>query len=181
MPYPKMPDLDRLTGRIKLYAQLKAEYGAKGISSTLSDMEKALQSGLAQLKRLPIDRQLATREPSNLKQIRALRPPGPRRIRGNFEKQNCQDRLEGALLGRMAGCTLGAPVEFWSIAAMRALALENGDDYPPTDYWRYVPSPAEKRYEMSRRDSYTRGGLNGVPVDDDIAYTLLGLLIKVIR
>jgi ADP-ribosylglycohydrolase len=43
------------------------------------------------------------------------------------------ERLEGALYGRMAGCTLGAPVEFWPIAEMAALAEENGDDFPPTD------------------------------------------------
>jgi ADP-ribosylglycohydrolase len=35
----------------------------------------------------------------------------------------------------------------------------------------------EKRYDVSPREGYTRGKMNGVPVDDDIAYTLLGLLI----
>jgi ADP-ribosylglycohydrolase len=30
---------------------------------------------------------------------------------------------------------------------------------------------------MSPREAYTRGKMNGVPVDDDIAYTLLGLLV----
>lgn len=70
-----------------------------------------------------------------------------------------------------------APVELWPIAKMAALAEENGDDFPPTDYWCYVPEPRTKRYEKSFRQSYTRGGLAGVPVDDDIIYTLLGLLI----
>jgi ADP-ribosylglycohydrolase len=40
-----------------------------------------------------------------------------------------------------------------------------------------VPDPYELRYQLSPREAYTRDCLHGVPVDDDIAYTLLGLLI----
>jgi ADP-ribosylglycohydrolase len=60
---------------------------------------------------------------------------------------------------------------------MAALAEENGDDFPPTDYWSYVPEPKLKRYEVSPQQSYSRRGISGVPVDDDTIYTLLGLLI----
>jgi ADP-ribosylglycohydrolase len=60
---------------------------------------------------------------------------------------------------------------------MKALADENGMAFPPMDYWTYVPEPKKKRYGVACRDEYTRGGMNGVPVDDDIAYTLLGLLV----
>jgi ADP-ribosylglycohydrolase len=60
---------------------------------------------------------------------------------------------------------------------MENLARENGDDFPPTDYWSYVPEPFTLRYELSPREDYTRDKMNGVPVDDDLAYTLLGLLI----
>jgi ADP-ribosylglycohydrolase len=88
-----------------------------------------------------------------------------------------RDRLAGAFLGRMAGCTLGAPVEFWPIHKMKALAEETGNDFPPTDYWSRVPDPKEKRYAMSPREDYTRSRMRGVPVDDDTIYTLLGLLI----
>lgn len=119
----------------------------------------------------------SAREPNALDAIRALRQPGPRRLWATFQAEDYSERLAGALLGRLAGCTLGAPVEFWSIAQMAALAEENGDDFPPTDYWRAVPEPHLKRYEVSPRQSYTRHGLAGVPVDDDIVYTLLGLLI----
>ena len=177
MPYPKLPDFRNLTQQLELYAQLKHEYGAKGIGAVLSDAHKALRSSLARLKRLPVDRELRQREPDDLRGIRALRPRGPRRLWTHFEKDAYADRLEGALLGRMAGCTLGAPVEGWPIHRMAALAAEAGDDFPPTDYWSAVPDPDATRYGMSRRKEYTRGGLAGVPVDDDIAYTLLGLLI----
>jgi ADP-ribosylglycohydrolase len=40
-----------------------------------------------------------------------------------------------------------------------------------------VPDPFRKRYGVSLREDYTRSKMNGVPVDDDVAYTLLGLLV----
>jgi len=177
MKYPRIPDFDRLTRELSLYANLKAEYGSKGIHPILSKAERQLKSALKELKKLPLDRELALREPNGLSKIREQRKKGPRRIWTEFDTNVYQEKLEGALLGRFAGCTLGAPVEFWPIKKIKALAEENGDDFPPTDYWSYVPEPAEIRYQMSRRDEYTRKKINGVPVDDDIAYTLLGLLI----
>jgi len=175
--YPKIPDFRTLTQQIELYAQLKAEYGADGIAPILDEANRTLRSSLAKMKRLSTGRDFARKNPNNLNQIQAFRPPGPRRLWQNFNKYKYPDKIEGALIGRMAGCTLGAPVEFWSIERMKALADENGDPFPPSDYWRYVPEPALKRYLISRRDEYTRSKLHGVPVDDDIAYTLLGLLI----
>ena len=173
----QIPDFNKLTEQITLYAQLKSEYGAAGIHTVLSDAEKKLRSAVAQIKKLPIDRVLAKAEPNNLSAIQDLRKSGPRRLWQSFDKKNYPEKLEGALLGRMAACTLGAPVEFWPVDKMKALAKENGDEFPPTDYWSYVPEPEVKRYGVSKRKEYTRSGLNGVPVDDDIVYTLLGLLI----
>ena len=177
MKYPTTPDFKKLIEELELYTRLKSEYGVTGISRILANATKALRSALAELKDLPIDRRLAKQEPNGFEQIQALRPAGPRRIWQTLARHTYSERLEGALLGRMAGCTLGAPVEFWSIDKMKALAEENRDTFPPTDYWSHVPDPKQKRYQMSRREEYTRGGLAGVPVDDDIAYTLLGLLI----
>ena len=81
------------------------------------------------------------------------------------------------MLGRLAGCTLGAPVEFWPIEKMEALTQENGEPFPPVKYWESVPEPLELRYQMSKREEYTWAKMDGVPVDDDIVYTLLGLLV----
>jgi ADP-ribosylglycohydrolase len=175
--YPKMDELGKLADAIKLQVQLKTEYGATGTVRPLKAAEQALRVALRDVKGLPIDRKLAKLEPNGLKAIQSLRAPGPRRMWPTFKASAYSERLAGAFLGRMAGCTLGAPVEFWPVDKMRALAEENGDRFPPTDYWSYVPEPAAKRYEMSPRRDYTRGGMNGVPVDDDTIYTILGLLI----
>ncbi len=177
MAYPRIPDLAGLVRQIELYAQLKAEYGSPDIEPILNGAERSLSAALSVLEALPVDPDLARREPNDLAQIKALRPKGPRRLWPKFDRDAYCERIEGGLLGRMAGCTLGAPVESWPIEKMQALAAENGDQFPPTDYWSYVPEPATRRYQMSTRESYTRDGLDGVPVDDDITYTLLGLLI----
>ena len=177
MSYPKLPEYNKLAKLLTLQAQLKAEYGAKGIDGPLGRAERALRAALRELQVLPIDRDLARREPNDLKAIRALRPRGPRRMWPGLDLDVYRDRLAGAFMGRMAGCTLGAPVEFWPIPKMEALAAENGEAFPPTDYWGYVPEPKEKRYSMSPREDYTRTKMRGVPVDDDTIYTLLGLLI----
>jgi len=175
--YPKEHDLKHLVERLALYAQLKHEYGAHNIEPVLKKAEKSLRGALRDLRALPNDAKLAAREPNDLHAVRALRPAGPRRMWPAFDASVYRDRLEGALLARMAGCTLGAPVEFWSIESMKNLARENNERFPPKDYWSYVPDPFKKRYQLSPRQAYTRTHMDGVPVDDDIAYTLLGLLV----
>ncbi|HHN46328.1 MAG TPA: ADP-ribosylglycohydrolase family protein [Planctomycetes bacterium] len=177
MSYPKLPDFKGLAKAFELYSQLKHEYGAKGIEKILARAEKAQKAALSALKKLPIDRKLAQKEPNDIRKIRALRPRGPRILWQKFDREIYAEKLEGALLARFAGCTLGAPVEFWDVEKMEELARENNMPFPPDDYWKYVPEPYRLRYSLSPREAYTRDKMDGVPVDDDIAYTLLGLLV----
>jgi len=177
MKYPNVARLAKLADEVKLYTQLKTEYRSPGVAAVVAKAERALRSAVRDLARLPADPALARREPNDLAAIRALRPRGPRRIWSGFDRPRYLDRLEGALLARCAGCTLGAPVEGWPIDKMKALAEETGQPFPPRDYWTYVPEPARRRYGTSPIAAYTRSGMDGVPVDDDTAYTLLGLLI----
>lgn len=177
MSYPKAAELKHATEMLAFYAKLKHEYGAKNIQKIIDKAVRDLKSATDSINKLPNDVALEKQEPSSLKFIQKLRPSGPRRITSNFNSAIYADRLEGAFLGRMAACTLGAPVEAWSIDRMAALARENSMDFPPRDYWKYVPDPYTIRYLVSQRDSYTRDKMDGVPADDDIIYTLLGLLI----
>lgn len=177
MKYPKTDRVGQLADHLKFLAALKAEHGATGIAALLGRVERDLARAVADLDRLPGDRARREAEPDGLRAIRALRPAGPRRMWGRFEPTAYAERLKGALLARMAGCTLGAPVEGYQISDMRDLAEVNGDAFPPVDYWSRVPFPKSLRYFFSRLEDFTRGKMNGVPVDDDIAYTLLGLLV----
>ncbi|MFW5798813.1 MAG: ADP-ribosylglycohydrolase family protein [Planctomycetota bacterium] len=177
MPYPSLSRCRDLVNQLELYAQLKHEHGARGIGQLVKQAERELKTRLAELKKLPADEALAEREPDRLDAIHERRPKGPRKLWDRFDKPTYRDRLEGALLGRFAGCTLGAPVEFWPIDKMEALAEQNEQVFPPVDYWTSVPEPASLRYQVQPRRDYTRDGIDGVPVDDDIVYTLLGLLV----
>lgn len=177
MHYPQIPDFRRLAERLSHYAQLKHERGAQGITEQLAQAQKAMEASVAALEGLAEDPELATHEPDALEKIRKLRPQGPRRLDRPIDPEGYRNRLAGALLARCAGCTLGAPVELWPIEKMEALARELEEPFPPVNYWRRVPDPFTVRYGGSPRKAYTRGHIDGVPVDDDITYTLLGLLI----
>ncbi len=176
MAYPKIPNFGKYTYDVGVYTQLAHEYGAKRIDPILARAEKAMASAVKELRKLPADKKLVALEPNDLKAIKALRPKGPRKLWDSFDPAKYADRLQGAMLGRFAGCTLGAPVEFWSVQAMEDWAKELGTPFPPTDYWTEIPNRHHKRYSVSRCDEYTRSKMNGVPVDDDVTYTILGLL-----
>lgn len=174
--YPEIPDFQRKIEALTEYARLQHEYGATGIEELLSGLEASFDKTLASLKSLPVDEALAKEEPDDLKEIQALRPKGARRQWTSLPK-SYDSKLKGAFMARMAGCTLGAIVEFWSIEAMEKWAAEIGDAFPPVDYWSRIKNENDLRYGKSKNIEYTRDVLNGVPVDDDVTYTQLGLLI----
>ena len=177
--YPDTQKLGRLLGRLEDFARLKCEYGADtaAVEAVLADMRTGLEVDLARLLALPEDPELATREPYALEGIRVMRPSADRILWARFDAATYADRLAGAFFGRAVGCTLGVPVESWSIEEMRKWAEHFGDAFPPVDFWSAVKDPVGLHYGVTHRASYTRSGMDGVPVDDDLAYTLLGLLI----
>ncbi len=179
MQYPEAPDFNKLREQLVSYAQLKYEAGASEefIQQILDLAGKTLQDCLDTLRKLPEDEALRDNEPDHLDQIRLLRPKGEHALWQTFDRKDYMDQLKGALIGRFAGCTLGAPVEFWTVEAMREWAEYCGDAFPPEDYWSAAKNPSDLRYGMSKCQTYTRSGIKGVPVDDDVTYTLLGLLI----
>ena len=175
--YPELTDCKKILEMIGMYALQKHEYGAAGIPLAISRLEQALQATLDEIKQLPVDETQKKLEPDRLDDIRLLRPNGPRRLWRTFDKDLYLEKLEGALLARMAGCTLGAAVEGWPVERMESWAKETGDPFPPVDYWSESPTALSVRYTISKFKDYTRSGINGVPADDDITYTMLGLLL----
>lgn len=177
MSYPEIPDFAFYANLLTEYSRLKHENGSQGVSEALSAAEKSIKAALENLKNLPEDPALAAREPDDLAVIQALRPAGPRRLWKNIDTAVYADRLQAAFFGRIAGCTLGAPVEFWPVKEMEEWAAYIGQEFPPKEYWHAAKKPSDLRYHMSPCSAYTRDGMDGVPVDDDITYTQLGLLI----
>jgi ADP-ribosylglycohydrolase len=164
----KIQDLTR-------YLQLSAEYGCVNEGKKLYDgLIMNLEKTLENYQDLVLE-QSDPDEPNELEAIRSLRIPGPRRMI-NTVPNNYPERLRGAFYGRMAGCTLGAALEFQSVNAMRDWAEHFGDQYPLVDYWSHVKDPTAKHYIVGQRRDLTKWHMNAVPPDDDTIYTLLGLL-----
>ena len=177
MAYPKIPNWQILCEQLTVYSQLKHEYGSKKIGVHLKEAECAIKKAINDIKKLPIDKKLASKEPNDLAKIKQLRSQGPRMLWDKPEKKTFKKKLEGAFLGRLAGCTLGAPVEFWAVKKMQEHAKYYNESFPPLDYSKETPDPYYLRYGRSPRMEFTRDRMNGVPCDDDIMFTLLGLLV----
>lgn len=177
LSYPKVPSFNKKIEQIIEYVRLKHEFGAEGMEEILLEVEKSLDLSLEKIKGLEINKKKVELEPDDLLSIKKLRDNGPRRLWDKIDIDTYRDKLEGAFLARMAGCILGAPVEAYSVEHMEKWAKYTGSTFPPTDYWNMIKYPYDLRYEKSDYISYTKRGMDKVPVDDDISYTLLGLLI----
>ena len=142
----------------------------------VAEIEALLKQKVAELDALQSDAELERREPDDLETILSLRPAGSRRIWTELP-DDFRERLEGSWLGRCAGCTLGSIVEGWAVDRMENWADYLGDEYPLVDYWSVAEQPHNHKYETSLREDFTPSKMDGVPTDDDLNYTLLGLMI----
>jgi len=87
-------------------------------------------------------------------------------------------KLAGAIIGRFAGCALGAPVELMSLQDLFQFATSLQDNnFPPTHYFLKAPHPDEKRYLIGKGRDFTQTEMSFLSTDDDIAYTLLALMM----
>ena len=174
MIYANMAPLRGRLEDIDDYSRLAAEYGyIDEARQTVAELEVALAAAVDTLKKFTVENETDD-EPSCYDAIRKLCPGG------NSPVKNIPDlheRMTGAVLGRFAGCVLGAPVEMRSPDEMELIAKYAGVPFPPRDYWPVVAHPWRVHYGVDTACKYSRDGMDGVPVDDDITYTILGLLI----
>ena len=139
-----------------------------------SERERLMDGLWAELSSLAPQGDFPYVEPSDLFSIQTARPEGPRNMGADLSRKEYLDRVLGAWLGRCVGCVLGKPVEGWPrvrIEDYLRLAGEKGlDDYFP----EVVPRPEEFRLHHSYPGA-VRGSIDGMPRDDDLDYTILGL------
>lgn len=158
------------------YVKLAVEFGyQKEAEETVRAYQDFLQTHLQKMDALIQAAEPNQEEPETLEEIRAQRPQGEHRLCGSLPL-DYQERWYGSFLGRGAGCTLGAALEFCEVDEMEKWAAYCGDSYPLQDYWSRVKLPFENRYIIGQRQDLTRGHFGAIPVDDDTAYTLIGLL-----
>ena len=140
------------------------------------DIALQLESFWDELQSLPAEPGFPYEEPSDLESIREARPHGPRDLQVDLAPEAYFDKVHGAWLGRCVGCLLGKPVEGWPRDRIEGY-LRLGDAYPRDGYIPEVtPHPEGYRLHPSHREAM-RGSIDGMPRDDDLDYTILGLHI----
>lgn len=109
-------------------------------------------------------------EPSELEEIESESRPFGHRLR--VSDDSLEDRIYGAWLGRCAGCLLGKPVEGWSKERIEEYLRAEGE-YPLKGYFQRSSSVLDQ----AGKQGMFRGEIEGMPRDDDIDYTILGIHI----
>lgn len=127
-------------------------------------------------------------EPNELEEIRPLRPEGPRKLELDLSSEAWRDKFYGAWLGRSIGCALGKPLEWPNFMAGSHgrpgwenvyLWFKGANAWP---IHNYTPgnSSAEKEYGIklaSWGSESTKERIAYMQTDDDIRYTVLGLMM----
>ena len=138
------------------------------LDSNASDLE--MTKLYDELMSLPIDDSFNYTEPSTLEEIRSQRPEASRKLDLPYNEDALFDRMYGAWLGRVAGCALGKPVEGWNKAQIDKL-LKELDALPLNDFIPFKEGVVADIWRTS-----TRGNIHFMDRDDDLDYTILGLL-----
>ncbi len=165
---------DKLS-RMQFYLNLQCEYGNKEKGQKfLDDLQKLIDEKTKELQEMEPEPTLAAKEPNDYDEIVKLSKGGNVPAK---EIKDLEKRMMGAVIGRFAGCLLGVPVEGWASSKLKEKAEEWGMEFPPTDYWADVENPEIVHYNTDKRTNYKKGNINGVAVDDDIMYTIIGYLV----
>lgn len=177
--YPEIPPLERRMRLAREWACHLTELGLpkEKLEDCFRPTGRALDALLEELTTLSRAAEDMLEEQSRWDWIQDHLPRGPAPKAVILENAVYREKLAGAFLARCAGCTLGAPVELWPIDRMQYLARQNGQAFPPVDYWHTCQPEANTRYISGRYFQYARRTMDHVPVDDDLTYTVLGLLI----
>lgn len=151
------------------------------------DDERKLSGLYAELDALEVRADFPFREPSDLPGIRALRPAGPRRYSVEHDERVWRDKFYGAWLGRLSGCALGKPLESGPMMGggqgnpgWRNVQLwfEGADAFPIKGYTPEFSRAQEQGIDISRWClKSTRERIVFMESDDDVRYTVLGLLM----
>ncbi|MET4637364.1 ADP-ribosylglycohydrolase family protein [Mycetocola sp. 2940] len=133
-------------------------------------LARAILTGIAAR---PVPGALRAAEPDSFDDIMTLAGPPPL-----LSTDTSLDRIQGAWLGRAAGCLLGKPVEKIPRHGIRAIAESTGN-WPLQTYFTEVGLDPEiaGRFPWNRRSRPTSlvENISGMPEDDDLNFPLIAL------
>ena len=174
--------LDTLKTRIQGVVLNKGEQGYEidgmiGKLNSLPDSYDKLLEFANELSNLPVRADWRFVEPNDLEDIWAESDPSRNQETiGSIDLDESAKRVESAFLGSVAGCILGKPLEARLTGHEIRDALKAIDDWPLEKY----VSKRIKRYLPRIHNSFpetAREYIQYVAPDDDINYTLMGMLI----
>jgi ADP-ribosylglycohydrolase len=158
-------------GDASVLDELAKEFNALPEDASQDDLHVMYQ----RVENVEIAADLTAKEPSDIAEIKALRPDGPRQMSVDLTEEQLADKVLGAWIGRAAGCMLGKPVEGWTRADIRTL-LDATGEWPLSQWFPQLPDDfAGKRYHESHTGCL-RGSIDRMVRDDDTDYTIMGLL-----
>ncbi|MDO8682824.1 MAG: ADP-ribosylglycohydrolase family protein [Armatimonadota bacterium] len=159
---------------LQRWLELRKEQGAD-VKPVVKDIKRSLARWTKEVEALK-PKPGKYIEPVPYNDILAARPKGPRKLEYNLTDDQLYDKTLGALLGRCAGCVLGIPVEGRSKDAIKDWADKLGQPYPLAEYWDDYLGANAPHY-LDRMDVFLKPNLDHVGQDDDLVYTVIGLLI----
>jgi ADP-ribosylglycohydrolase/transcriptional regulator with XRE-family HTH domain len=179
----KFMDVTELEQLISMEIQQKEEEGydvddARQVFESQANWTKRrLYDLLRDVLAAPAFSDFAYEEPNSLDEIRDARPDGPRAVSPVLTQNVLFQRIYGAWLGRCAGCVLGKPIEAGWPKSKVDQYIKLANAYPLSNYIpRLVPLPTS--FDLNPEcDGFFLGEIHGVPYDDDLDYTVLGLHI----
>lgn len=156
-------------------------HDVEGLSQELSalpDSYDALYAFSLKLTGLPMRPDWPYQEPSDLEGILGqCDPQRPLGSIGALSPEQESARIEAAFLGSVCGCILGKPIEIDPTLAEIRGALEPLGEWPIRDYLSREAAFAFERGPHPDWTETVRDALNFVAPDDDLNYTLLGMLV----
>lgn len=144
----------------------------------LPDSYDQLAALAARLATLPLRADWPHVEPSDWAGIEAeLAPDRPRGVLRTIDPADAAARVQAAFLGRVCGCILGKPIEFDPTLADIQAALEPQGEWPLRDYISTKAAHGFARRPHGDWVETVRERIGWVAPDDDINYTLIGMMV----
>jgi len=145
--------------------------------SVLPDSYDQLWAMAQRVADLPLRPDWPFHEPNDLQAIWAACDPGrPLGAVGSISAEQAVGRIEAAFLGSVCGCILGKPLEVQPNLDEIRLAAESAGEWPLNDYISEAMLNALGRRHRSWPDT-VRERIPYIAADDDINYTLLGMVL----